>query len=214
MRPHHALAAACLFLSTASHADMLVNGGAELGDLTGWTVGGVSNPFVDDGSFNAGIIGPRTGNYAFVGGNGAYGSLSQNVVLPEYADGAQVRVSFWEQGLSQSIPSDHGYVSLTWRDVNGAVISSVDTPIVDSHEREWANHTGFYDIPLSAHSVDYTMNFVRAYGFDLDGYFDDNQMSLVPEPGAFAMFAIGSLVLAGYGRRRARVQAPIRAHLR
>jgi len=203
MRHHFALAAACFLLSTSSHADMLINGGGELGDLTGWTVGGVSNPFVDDGSFNPGIIGPRTGNYAFVGGNGPYGSLTQNVLLPSYGEGAQVRVSFWEQGLSQAIPSDHGYVSLTWRDAAGSIISSVDTPIVDSHEREWANHTGFYDIPLSAASVDYTMNFVRAYGFDLDGYIDDNQLSLVPEPGQYAMFAVGGLLLLGLGRRRA-----------
>lgn len=94
-------------------------------------------------------------------------------------------------------------MSLTWRDAAGAIISSVDTPIVDSHEREWANHTGFYDIPLSAASVDYTMNFVRAYGFDLDGYIDDNQLSLVPEPDQVAMFAVGALLLAGLGRRRA-----------
>lgn len=210
MRRQLTLATACLVLSASSHANLLVNGGAEMGNLTGWTVGGVSNPFVDDGSFNPGIIGPRTGNYAFVGNNGPYGSLTQNVLLPGYADGARVRVSFWEQGLSQAIRSDHGYVSLTWRDANGAVLSTVDTPIVDSHEREWANFTGFFDIPLSAFSVDYTMNFVRAYGFDLDGYFDDNELAMVPEPGSLAVFALGGLLLAGVGRRRAR-PAPARS---
>ena len=201
MRIKLATAAACLALSASSHASLLINGGAELGDLTGWTVGGVSNPIVDDGAFNTGIIGPRTGNYAFVGNNGAYGSLTQNVILPDYANGAQVRVSFWEQGLSQAIVSDNAYVSLTWRDASGAVISSVNTPTVDSHEREWANHTGFYAIPLAAFSVDYTMNFVRNYGFDLDGYIDDNVLSLVPEPGSLAMFGIGALALAGLRRR-------------
>lgn len=64
----------------ARAGNLLTNPGAEDGNLTGWTVGGNSNPGVDNGSFDPGIN-PHTGNYDFYGHTGSFGTLTQNVSL-------------------------------------------------------------------------------------------------------------------------------------
>ncbi|MDN4038571.1 PEP-CTERM sorting domain-containing protein [Massilia sp. YIM B02443] len=203
MRLKLVFAAACLALSASSHATLLKNGGAELGTLEGWTAGGVSSPGIDDGSFDEGIN-PRTGSFMFYGGRGSFGSLTQSVLLPNYGQSRQVRVSFWEQGLDQDIPSDQGYVSLTWRDIDGGVLGSVQTPGIDSHDGIWTNWNGLFAVPASAFTVDYTMHFVRNVGRDLDAFFDENELTMVPEPGSIAMLALGALALAGVQRRSRR----------
>lgn len=144
--------------------------------------------------------------------SGAFGSLSQNVALTGAGQGRQVRVSFWEQGLDQDNPSDQGYVSLTWRGADGGIIGSVMTPSIDSHDGIWTNYNALFAVPASAFTVDYTMHFVRNLGSDLDAFFDDNELSMVPEPGSLAMLLLGALALFGV-QRRARQPAlrPLRA---
>jgi len=64
--------------------NLLTNPGAETGSLAGWTVGGPSTAFVDNGAFDPGIN-PHSGAYDFVGGSGttsgSSGTLTQNVGL-------------------------------------------------------------------------------------------------------------------------------------
>jgi hypothetical protein len=83
--------------------DLVVNGGFETGDFTGWTVtddtGGIS---VDDGS-NSGIT-PHSGNYeAGLGTIGALGYLSQT--LPTTA-GATYVLSFWLNSPDGDTPNE------------------------------------------------------------------------------------------------------------
>ncbi|MFC5551325.1 PEP-CTERM sorting domain-containing protein [Massilia aerilata] len=218
MRLKLAVALASLLVSMTGHATLLTNGGAETGNLLGWTVGGVSNPRVDGGSFDPGIN-PRTGGYMFSGYSGAWGTLTQNVLLPGFGQMRQVAVSFWEQGLDQDIPSDDAYVSLTYRTHSGSVISSVSTATVDSHDGVWTQYQGIFDVPLLAWSVDYTMYFHRNFGLDLDSFIDDNSLTLVggglpieagdanqsadvPEPASAALVLLGLGSLALLRRRR------------
>jgi hypothetical protein len=210
MRFKPVFAAACLVLSASSHASLLKNGGAELGTLEGWIAGGVSNPGIDDGSFDEGIN-PRTGSFMFYGGRGLFGSLTQSVQLPSYGQARQVRVSFWEQGLDQDIPSDQGYVSLTWRGIDGGILGSVQTPSIDSHDGIWSNWNGLFAVPASTFTVDYTMHFVRNFGADLDAFFDDNELTMVPEPGSIAMLMLGALALVGVQRARRPALRPLKA---
>ncbi|WP_020651405.1 PEP-CTERM sorting domain-containing protein [Massilia niastensis] len=204
MRSKLALLAASLCVATTCQASLLINGGAETGTLAGWTIGGESNPRIDDGSFDPGID-PHSGDFMFLGHRGAFGTLTQNVALAGAGSARQLRVSFWEQGLNQGKPSDNGYVSLTYRASDGSVIGTALTSVIDAHRGVWKQYEGFFDVPLSAFSVDYTMHFVRHFGRDLDAFFDDNELDLVgqaPEPGTLATLSLGALAMAMMRRRR------------
>ncbi len=204
-----ALLAAALLGTAAAHAasNLLVNPGAETGDISGWTSAGDAHPSVDTGTFDPGIN-PHSGTYDFYGVNGAAGSLTQNVSLAGVT-GTALEVSFWEQGLNQGSPSDHAYVSLTFLDGSGTVLSTVSTSVVDSHLGAWTQYDGSFAIPTGAASVDYTINFIRSAGSDLDAFVDDASLSVVtattvPEPENAALLAAGLLGLAALRRRAGR----------
>lgn len=199
----YAVLLASLLMSTQVHANLLKNSGAELGDLSGWTVGGLSNPTVDDGTFDPGI-GPRTGMYMFRGGIGASGTLTQNVLLTGPGLRRDLTVSFWEQGLDQDTPSDDGYVTLTYFSSQGDVLGIQTTDEIDSHDGVWNPYRGVFAVPLNAVSVDYTMHFKRNFGLDLDAFFDDNALTLatVPEPSTAWLTFAGLGLMGACWRRR------------
>jgi MYXO-CTERM domain-containing protein len=196
------LATVLALAALGAHANLLSNPGAETGDLTGWVVGGESNPAVDDGSFDG--FTPHTGLYDFYGYNGLDGTLTQNVSLAGIPNAAWAEVSFWEQGLNQGDPSDNAFVSLTFLDALGQVLGSAATPVVDSHDGTWLQYSGIFAIPAGTASIDYTMNFTRHAGSDLDAFIDDNSLSVsaVPEPAAWALWGAGLAGLAGAVRAR------------
>lgn len=209
LRPAIAALAASLSLAAPAFADtsgnLLVNPGAETGDLTGWTVGGESNPGVDNGTFDPPIQ-PYEGLYSFYGGRGAEGTLTQNVALTGEGLARMLDVSFTQQGLDQALKSDSGYVSLTYYALDGTVLGSAESPLVDSHDERWRTWDGSFDVPLAAVSVDYTMHFVRQYGIDNDAFIDANSLTLVtavPEP-AEALMLLPGLALVGWMARRRR----------
>lgn len=194
-------AALLLAASAASAQNLLANPGAETGDLSGWAIGGSASVRVDNGSFNPGIN-PFEGGFAFVGGNGAFGSLTQTVAVA--AGSAVANVSFWEQGLNQGSSSDHAYVSLSFVDGANTVLQTVATPAVDSHLGSWTQYSGSFAIPTGTTKIAYTMNFVRVAGSDLDGYIDNNSLtvSAVPEPSSALLMAAGLLLVPLLKRRR------------
>ena len=197
----------------ARGGNLLINPGAETGNLTGWSVGGNSNPGVDNGSFDPGIN-PHSGAFDFYGHTGSFGTLTQNVSLlgipgvnTSLIDSGltSAAVTFWEQGLNQGDPSDDGQISLTFRNASNSVISSISTPEVDSHNGTWQEYTGSFSIPAETRSIDYTMDFIRHKFNDNDSFIDDNALVVtasVPEPSAMVMMCIGFLAVAGWIRRR------------
>lgn len=172
--------------------NLLLNPGGELGTLACWTTNGSFNLHVDTGTFDSGIN-PRGGTNDFVGGSqwtsgGTTASLSQVVALVgnQGLTGAALdtgkliaEVSFWEQGLSQATPSDDGYVSLAFWDGASNVLRTVTTPEIDSHNLTWSNYTARFVIPAGTRYLQYTMNFVRHAGSDLDAFFDDNYLGIL-----------------------------------
>ena len=197
----------------ARGGNLLTNPGAETGNLTGWTVGGNSNPGVDNGSFDPGIS-PHSGAFDFFGRTGSFGSLTQNVSLigiPGVTNSlidsglTAAGVTFWEQGLNQGNPSDDGQITLTFRDASNSVISSVSTPEIDSHNGTWTEYAGSFAIPVGTRSIGYAMDFIRHRFTDNDSFIDDNSLVVtasVPEPSTIVMMCIGALAVIGWKWRR------------
>jgi fibro-slime domain-containing protein len=178
----------------ATTANLLVNPGAESGDLTGWKIG-FAAPRVDDGTFNDSVQ-PR-GKFAFLGSEGEYASLWQRVsVPPAGVTAAQIdsgnfyaQASFYAQGLDQGDPSDSSRLALVFRDGNGIAIGAAASPLIDSHHETWSNFTASAKIPIGTRAIDYVLEFVRKQGSDLDAYFDDNSLVITDAPSAPAFTA-------------------------
>ena len=202
------LASTCVPGSARAATNLLSNPGAETGTLAGWIQGGVSNPSIDDGSFDG--FTPASGLYDFYGGNGTDGTLTQNVPLTGIPNAQIATVSFWEQGLDQGDPSDNAFVSLTFMSASQAVLGQVSTDVIDSHNLVWTRYIGSFAIPAGTASIDYTMHFIRNQGSDNDAFIDDNSLTVgaVPEPGGLGLMIAG---LGGLGlvlRRRLSQHAP------
>lgn len=174
----------------AATTNLLLNPGAETGNITNWVVGGDSNPSVDNGTFDSGIN-PHSGSYDFYGHTGSLGTLNQTVYLPgkqgisttDIDAGGQVAgVSFWEQGLNQGTPSDEARIVISFLDSNTNLISTNSTPFIDSHDSSWQNYSNQYAIPVGTRLITYTMEFFRNVGSDNDSFIDDNVLTIASGP--------------------------------
>lgn len=181
-----ALGCSSAFAAPLLTTNLLLNPGAEAGSITNWLPGGDSNPRVDNGTFDTGIL-PRTGTNDFLAGTGATGSLSQIVSLvgnqgittTAIDTGALLAyVSFWEQGLSQGTPSDDAFVSLVFLGATSNSLATWASPEIDSHLQVWSNYSAYLPIPANTRFIQYNMNFVRHVGSDLDGFIDDNVLEV------------------------------------
>ena len=186
----------CLFVfrnSAFAEGNLLLNPGAEEGTgvqdgstATNWTVGGESNPGRDDGTFDSGLL-PHSGNFDFYGGTGAFGTLTQQVNLINNgftvtqldSRTLSANVSFWEMSLDQGDPSDAAGVSLTFRNAGGGAISTAVIPPIYFKE-QWHQVSQSFPLPTGTRLIDYTMNFMRNNGSDLDSFIDDNSLILGP----------------------------------
>ena len=166
--------------------NLLLNPGGEDNNLVNWVVGGDSSPRLDNGTFDPGLK-PHSGTNQFLGGRGAVGTLTQIVSLVGKpgvttttidAGGLLAYVSFWEQGLGQGTsPNDDGYVSIAFLGATSNNISGWASPEVDSPS-VWTNYSSYVPIPAGTRFVQYTMNFIRHAGADLDAFMDDNLLAV------------------------------------
>jgi hypothetical protein len=180
--------------------NLLLNPGGEENSLTNWIAGGDSGPRLDNGTFDSGIS-PHSGTNDFLGGRGGVGTLAQIVPLvgnqgitAAAIDSANLLayVSFWEQGLSQGASTDDdGYVSLIFMDAASNSISTWASPEIDSHVSVWSNYSNYLPIPTGTRFLQYTMNFVRHSGTDLDAFIDDNVLAVTSSVQSPVLFISG-----------------------
>ena len=182
--------AVLLFLACgAAHAGLIVNGGFETGNFTGWTVTGAG--------FNCGSPSgisnntPHSGTYSACFGNpSALTFISQALAT---TPGQQYAVTFWyAQQPSNQTPSNE--VRVSW---DGLIVADVSNVPV----RTWT-YAGFY-ATASGTSTQLQFGFENGPGwFSLD----DVQVDAVPEPGAVILCGLG-LGLLGLLRRGARARS-------
>lgn len=207
------LASVACLASFAGAQNLLTNPGAEAGTLSGWTVGGTSNPGVDDGSFDG--FTPHSGSFDFYGGNGVSGTLDQTVNLltagfttTQIDSGSlSATFSFFEQSLNQGAPSDSAGVSINFLDGGGNVLGTATSGEFYNVDGTWLPVSNTAAVVAGTRSIDYQMFFVRHVGSDLDSFIDDNSLTVkvappVPEPSTLA--ALSGLGLVGLAARRRR----------
>ncbi len=174
------------FAVSFATTNLLLNPGGEANNLANWAVGGTSGPRLDNGTFDASVS-VHSGTNDFLGGTGASGSLSQIVsivgnpgVTTVSIDGGGLLayVSFWEQGFNQGSPADDAFVSVVFMGATSNTVSTWTSPEIDSHVQVWSNYSAYLPLPAGTRFIQYSMNFVRHAGNDLDGFLDDNVLAI------------------------------------
>ncbi len=172
-----ALAVSLLLVQTAA-ADLVVNGGFETGDFTGWTQSGNTDyTSVDTDS-------PHSGSYAVdLGPVGSLGFLSQTIATTA---GASYTVGFWLQS-DGSTPNEF---AAYWGGTT--IFDQVNVP------SEGYTYYQFTEVASSTSTL-------IEFGFQNDpGYLnlDDISVNQVPIPGALCLLGSGLVGLIGLRKFR------------
>jgi len=172
-----------VLLALPANANLIVNGGFETGDFSGWTVTG------------ANILGSEYGTTTFKPNSGTYaawfGAVNGNTDLSQTfgtIPGQVYEGSFWVANTNDGNPPDN-LIQVLW---NGdAVVDGNDVP-----DAPWTELDGL--MTATAASTTITFVFHNAAGwFDLD----DVSVEAVPEPAAAFLCAAGC-GMAALKRRR------------
>lgn len=160
---------------------VLINGGAESGDLTGWTGDvAVATEVVKSPS---GTAGPRTGTYLFYGSpTNATSSMYQDVAIAEsdliIVDGGvgEVTLEWWQasfnefDGLSATLLFYDSFGNYLGRDQNG--------PTMGAPIPQWTRFSQRVLIPKNTRRIRVQMDFTRTSGTSLNAYVDDISLTV------------------------------------
>lgn len=187
-------------VTPAAAACFLINGNAEMGDLTGWTLNVSDSGFM---AANQGDIGqnPYEGAWMFtsVYDAGSHASMSQTGTSG--LTGTALNLSGWF--MHEQSYGDYGRASLRIYDQTDQVLASTTTGDLDAGQNWlWAPFQLSLGVPLGAYRWEVEMigNKGQSGSFP-DVYFD--ALVLVPEPSTYAMIA--GLALIGFAAYRRRV---------
>lgn len=177
---------ALLMGAASAQAELVTNGGFEIGQGEGWTLSGnTAFSFFDDVSPHSGLIGA-----AFGAPPADPALLSQTLATQA---GGLYRVSFWLQNSVAGTAEQPNSFLLNW-DGGAAEVTQLNA---DAFQ-----YTQFsYTFQAASSATDLAFSFGNFAGY---WEFDDVSVSAVPEPSSAALLALGLLVCALVASRRHR----------
>lgn len=211
--------------------NLLVNPGAEAGNLSGWTQSGAVGYLADDGSYEAGFadgFSPYFGNYQFVAGanSGPSGTLFQSVSLASLdpgiltaidAGGVRADISLWQKSLFQGGNTDYLRIRLEFEDaahqsLGGFAGADLANLAPNPGFENWHPYSASQALPAGTREITYFIDSFRGVngGNWIDTYSDDHQLvlSTIPEPAHSAALAAASLLVWSTARRLRRRPTP------
>jgi hypothetical protein len=168
-------------LATLAHANQVVNGGFESGDLTSWSQSG------DTGSTGVDPFAAHTGSFGAFFGPEAPGRISQTFAT---TSGLAYKVDFWLALDDSSQPNSFFW---SWNGVKQG------SGLTNSNGFAYTEFSGLVSAIGGSSTLEFT--FANPNSFWL---LDDVSVNAVPEPETYALFASGLLALAAVARRRKR----------
>jgi len=181
------------------NTELVINGGAETGDTTGWISTGI-NAVVPD-SFGEGF-----GSFSFTGATGTpTQTLIQTINLSDNyieIDSNNIESIFSVQLQSRS--TDQAIVDVTYLDDNGVILDTytfIDTINVNSFD--WNLYSDTRSLSTGTRSIEILLTTTRSFGISSDGFIDDvslqlKNVSAVPLPAAAWLFGSGLIGLFGF----------------
>jgi hypothetical protein len=186
--------AACLGLARPASADLVINGGFETGDFTGWTQSGDPRfTGVGNAATLANLGGSvHSGNFAAFFGPGTLGFITQDLAT---TPGTTYALDFW---LAHPFTDPGSGVEWLVRVDGNTLLDSHDTPNFDYREFT-------FTFTATSNSTPLQLGFGEPPNFF---FLDDVSVNAVPEPGSCLLAGVGTAVLFGYSRlRRKRARA-------
>jgi hypothetical protein len=182
-----------LLLVQAAAAELVVNGGFETGDFTGWDYSATLDyagvdEFPPDPP-HSGIYYGYFGNYNTDDGTILMGFLSQ--IIPT-TDGASYNVSFWLAYLEENLGDPLNQFQAKWGDDIIFAQTNIpgDDPVIYTQHQFTVNATG------SSTVLEFGLSNVPSWI-----YLDDISVNQVPIPGAVWLLGSGLVGLAGLRRK-------------
>lgn len=154
----------------------IVNGDAESGDMTGWTIIDPGVYAATSPAFTNQTETPYEGSYIFYGGDSdAFSKVSQEVQIPSsfdsYIDASNARLDLsWYQGSYDG--SDEAEVSYEFLDSVGNSIGGEVSNGLFATQEGWHKRSYEIPIPSGARSVIFYMIYNRTSGSNNNGYID------------------------------------------
>jgi hypothetical protein len=160
--------------------DLLINGGAETGDLAGWVV--------DEGAFESrreqllSIPAPASGERLFFAGRAPRSRLRQDVALAAF--GIQVDAEVLYASLTAQVRTwngdDRARLEIAALDADGQVLAQSVSPAYA--EDVWTQRQVGVSVPRGTATLRAVLIGERLAGQDNDAYFDDVQLCLSDAP--------------------------------